>query len=171
MNKLNNVLDTFEDNIVDIRKICVQKVLVIQRENAPYKKINIEEKITMDDLWQHVRYLEVEKRTKNYIRTVKRIDSKEKSKKNFYKKSITDEDIERARETLISDLYDGKLSERKNRTGLCPFHDEKTPSFTIFPNNRFKCFGCGAYGSSIDFVMKRDNLDFIKVVKILCNMT
>lgn len=51
----------------------------------------------------------------------------------------------------------------------CPFHDEKTPSFTIDMNrNGFKCFGCNESGGVVDFVMKYDNVDFVKAVEILC---
>jgi DNA primase len=51
--------------------------------------------------------------------------------------------------------------------GLCPFHDEKTPSFFIFDNNRFKCFGCGAHGDSIDFIQKLYGLSFQDALKHL----
>ena len=44
--------------------------------------------------------------------------------------------------------------------GLCPFHTEKTPSFYIFPDNHFKCFGCGVHGDSIDFIQKLHGLSF-----------
>ena len=45
--------------------------------------------------------------------------------------------------------------------GLCPFHSEKTPSFTVNPQRRmFHCFGCGAGGSVIDFVMTYERLEF-----------
>lgn len=45
--------------------------------------------------------------------------------------------------------------------GLCPFHaDKKSPSFFVYPNNTFHCFGCQAHGTIIDFVMRYDNLDF-----------
>lgn len=48
-----------------------------------------------------------------------------------------------------------------NYTGLCPFHSEKTPSFTVFPStSSFYCFGCGAGGDVITFVMKSENLDY-----------
>lgn len=50
----------------------------------------------------------------------------------------------------------------------CPFHSEKTPSFTVFPDTQsFYCFGCGAGGDVITFVMKAENLDFIDAVKLL----
>ncbi len=49
----------------------------------------------------------------------------------------------------------------KNFSGLCPFHDEKTPSFIVFPNRqRFKCFGCGEGGDVINFTKKIMNTDF-----------
>ena len=46
-------------------------------------------------------------------------------------------------------------------TGLCPFHDEKSPSFTVYPaTNTFKCFGCGEGGDAIHFLMEKENLTF-----------
>ena len=49
----------------------------------------------------------------------------------------------------------------KNLVGLCPFHNEKTPSFCIYPeNNSFFCFGCNKGGDVISFVMGVENLDF-----------
>ena len=46
--------------------------------------------------------------------------------------------------------------------GLCPFHNEKTPSFTVSPDKQlFHCFGCGAGGSIIRFLMDFDNLEFV----------
>ncbi len=50
----------------------------------------------------------------------------------------------------------------------CPFHKEKTPSFTINDDKQFyHCFGCGAHGDVIGFVMQHDNLDFIAAVEVL----
>ncbi|MFV0412668.1 MAG: DNA primase, partial [Oscillospiraceae bacterium] len=49
-----------------------------------------------------------------------------------------------------------------------PFHNEKTPSFSVYPEtNSFYCFGCGAAGSAIDFVKRIQNLDFVEAVKFL----
>lgn len=56
----------------------------------------------------------------------------------------------------------------RNLVGLCPFHSEKTPSFNLYPENgSFYCFGCGAGGDVITFVMKIENLDYIEAVKFL----
>lgn len=55
-----------------------------------------------------------------------------------------------------------------NLNGLCPFHSEKTPSFTVFPSTQsFYCFGCGAGGDAITFVMRMENLDYITAVRTL----
>jgi len=51
--------------------------------------------------------------------------------------------------------------------GLCPFHSENTPSFFVFQDNRFKCFGCGESGDCINFVMKLHGLSFPDALKHL----
>lgn len=59
----------------------------------------------------------------------------------------------------------------KTLVGLCPFHNEKTPSFTVYPDTRsFYCFGCGAGGDIISFVRRIDNLDYIEAVKAVAQM-
>ena len=62
-----------------------------------------------------------------------------------------------------------RLSRKGNEyTGLCPFHKEKTPSFTVNEEKGFyHCFGCGAHGSAIDFVMNIDGLSFPEAVETL----
>ena len=58
----------------------------------------------------------------------------------------------------------------RNFTGLCPFHNEKTPSFSVSQEKQiYKCFGCGEAGNVISFVMKEKNLPFIEAVKYLAN--
>lgn len=55
-----------------------------------------------------------------------------------------------------------------NYNGLCPFHNEKSPSFTVFPATQsFYCFGCGAGGDVITFIMKSENLDYADAVRTL----
>ena len=56
----------------------------------------------------------------------------------------------------------------KNFKGLCPFHNEKTPSFVVTPEKQiFHCFGCGAGGNAISFVMKLERLEFPEAVRLL----
>lgn len=55
-----------------------------------------------------------------------------------------------------------------NVKGLCPFHNEKTPSFTVYPDSQsFYCFGCGAGGDAISFIMKYNNLDYTDAIEYL----
>ena len=56
----------------------------------------------------------------------------------------------------------------KNYLGLCPFHQEKSPSFNVNPSEQFfYCFGCKAAGNAIDFVMKRDRIEFLDAMRLL----
>ena len=58
-----------------------------------------------------------------------------------------------------------------NFKGLCPFHGEKTPSFTVSPSKGFyHCFGCSAHGTAIGFLMAYDNLEFPEAVEALAEM-
>jgi hypothetical protein len=58
-----------------------------------------------------------------------------------------------------------------NWMGLCPFHGEKSPSFTVNPTRGMvHCFGCGEHGSAIDFVMKTERLEFIDALKLVVRL-
>jgi len=70
-------------------------------------------------------------------------------------------------ETTISQYVNLKRR-GKNLVGLCPFHGEKTPSFTIYPESgSFYCFGCGVGGDVFTFTSLIENLDYIESVKLL----
>lgn len=70
-------------------------------------------------------------------------------------------------EALISDYVTLKHQGRIAR-GLCPFHSEKTPSFTVYPETQsFYCFGCGKGGDAITFIRDIENLDYVEAVKFL----
>ncbi|HBZ20286.1 MAG TPA: DNA primase, partial [Bacteroidales bacterium] len=57
-----------------------------------------------------------------------------------------------------------------NYLGLCPFHNEKTPSFTVSPSKEiFKCFGCGKVGNSVNFIMEHEHLTYPEALKYLAN--
>lgn len=58
----------------------------------------------------------------------------------------------------------------KNLVGLCPFHNEKTPSFTVYPENgSFYCFGCGVGGDVFTFISLAENLDYMEAVRLLAD--
>ncbi len=72
-------------------------------------------------------------------------------------------------ESVVSSYVNLKRRGR-NCVGLCPFHNEKTPSFTLYPENgSFYCFGCGTGGDVIRFVMLAENLDYIEAVRYLAD--
>ena len=57
-----------------------------------------------------------------------------------------------------------------NYLGLCPFHNEKTPSFTVSPSKEiFKCFGCGKSGNTISFIMEHEKLSYVEALRWLAN--
>ena len=71
----------------------------------------------------------------------------------------------------IVELIDGYVPLKKagaNYAACCPFHSEKTPSFTVSPSKQFyHCFGCGAHGTAIGFLMEYSGLGFVETVKDL----
>jgi DNA primase len=71
----------------------------------------------------------------------------------------------------IVDLVDSYVPLKKagaNYAACCPFHNEKSPSFTVSPTKQFyHCFGCGAHGTAISFVMEYQGLGFVDAVKDL----
>ena len=72
-------------------------------------------------------------------------------------------------ETLIGGYVSLKRA-GSNLKGLCPFHSEKSPSFTVYPSdNSFYCFGCGVGGNAITFVRLRENLDYPDAIQFLAN--
>lgn len=87
------------------------------------------------------------------------------------KTGVTEEDISNAKEVSIQELYDSWVKPKfhSNRfIACCPFgHKDNTPSFTVSHRNLFKCFSCQKSGSSIDFIMELQGLDFIKAVKFI----
>src|SRR5437764_3121359 len=84
-----------------------------------------------------------------------------------------DEDIGLVRQrTSIVDVISEQVTLKPagggNLKGLCPFHDEKTPSFTVSSTrNVYFCHGCGAGGDAIRFVMETDHLTFVEAVERL----
>ncbi len=59
----------------------------------------------------------------------------------------------------------------KEFKACCPFHDEKTPSFTVSPGKGFyHCFGCGEHGNALDFLMQYDHMEFVEAVESLAGM-
>ncbi len=85
--------------------------------------------------------------------------------------SFIDDLIERVD---IVDVIDSRVKLKKagkNYSACCPFHDEKTPSFTVSPDKQFfYCFGCGASGNSVGFVMDYERLSFPEAIESLAKV-
>ena len=85
---------------------------------------------------------------------------------------ISEEIIQKVKESndivdIISENIKLKRTGR-NYSGLCPFHNEKTPSFSVSQDKQiFKCFGCGEAGNVVSYVMKSRNMDFIEAIRFL----
>ena len=88
----------------------------------------------------------------------------------MYSREVIDEVISR---NDIVDVISGYVKLKKNGssyTGLCPFHNEKSPSFSVSGQRQvYHCFGCGAGGNVITFVMEYENFTFIEAVKYLAD--
>src|SRR3954453_3126821 len=85
---------------------------------------------------------------------------------------ILDEDVQRVREAtdLVALAGEHLALKRVGRSvaGLCPFHTEKSPSFTISPEKGvFFCFGCNRSGDAITFIRELEHLDFVEAVERL----
>jgi len=89
---------------------------------------------------------------------------------NFAKMRIPENKIDDVRNSVnIVDVIGSVVRLKKagqNFKGLCPFHQEKTPSFSVHPGKQiYKCFGCGEGGNVFSFLMKDQNLTFYEAVK------
>ena len=87
---------------------------------------------------------------------------------------FTDDFIDRLRDSNdIESVIAGYVDLRrrgKTLTGLCPFHNEKTPSFTVYPEtSSYYCFGCGAGGDVVTFIRNIENLDYVEAIKFLAD--
>src|SRR5690554_4917953 len=74
----------------------------------------------------------------------------------------------------VVEVVDSRVRLKKagrNYQACCPFHNEKSPSFTVAPDKQFyHCFGCGAHGNALDFLMEYDGLDFPDAVEELASI-
>ena len=89
---------------------------------------------------------------------------------------VINDDVQQLRDraNIIDIIGEHLVLKKSGRTfrGLCPFHNEKTPSFHVDPNKQlYHCFGCGAGGDVFTFIMKHDGLDFRESLEVLARKT
>ena len=147
---LKNNLKSLENNNNDFLEII--------------KKIkNKNEKWFIDLIKDYIRKNDKEmKRIKFEIEAYQKVELDDKD-------GITDEEIQQAHTVDCSQFVSIKRKSGKHLFALCPFHQEKTPSFCCFEGGKYKCFGCGEIGDAIDLVMKLYNKGFAESVKFLNN--
>ena len=86
-------------------------------------------------------------------------------------RSFIDDLLARADVVELIDSFVPLKKAGKNYQACCPFHNEKTPSFTVSPDKQFyHCFGCGAHGNAISFLMEYERLEFVEAVEELARI-
>lgn len=153
----------------------IKRIFALEIRETEIKKLEAELK------FEYEKYLDFGfKNTPHWLKSIcgdriknliKKLNSKkvglEFIKQNKKKSSeITSEMIARAKQYPVEKLIE------VNRAGfaLCPFHNETTPSLKIFKDNAWRCFGCGAYGDTIEFIRKKNSLNFVEAIKFLVNL-
>jgi DNA primase len=87
-------------------------------------------------------------------------------------RSVTDDEITRLKSLVSIEQFIGRSvplhRSGQNWTGRCPFHEDRQPSFVVFPQTQtFYCFGCQAHGDLITFLMRAENLTFPEALNVL----
>ena len=88
----------------------------------------------------------------------------------YYEEDFVEEVRQRSDGVDIISSYVNLKRTGSNYVGLCPFHNEKTASFSVSPSKQmYYCFGCGEGGNVISFLMKYENYTFIEAMEVLAN--
>jgi len=87
---------------------------------------------------------------------------------------LSDESVERVKQTVdiveVINAHTDLKRQGARMVGLCPFHEERTPSFSVDPQEKlYHCFGCGVGGDVIKFVEEKDGLGFVEAVEVLAD--
>lgn len=157
--------EELEDLTFEKLSICLTKQKYLKEHLEELPK-DLPEIIKGIEVAKYEEYFVIEKWVTYWSRILEIIGVKPKREFELSALTILD-----AKNYPIQDIYQGELAKNGTRyVGLCPFHDEKTPSFTIFTKeNNWHCFGCHRSGDSIDFVQQLDGITFIQAVKKLTN--
>jgi len=169
---LHEALDVFSDNLPDIRAALIDNMSADLELVVPPPTVEGE---LQNELWAELYTLEVEQLIHKRKIALERINSRLQPRSIQQRAGqITEDDVERARQFPIDQMYGGRLMgpESGRRFGHCPFHQEKSASFCIHPNKgegeRWSCFGaCNEHGDAIAYKMKADKVDFLTAVREL----
>jgi hypothetical protein len=175
---LHQLLEIFPEAKNHVSTNLKRSVKVLNQEIAELEQSNINNhnqrfSAPVDQKWiyQHI-IGGVNEKIKSLTTQLKKelfVISSLKGNKEIKAGKITEADVAQAKIVPIDSIYSGQLR-KVGRTliGQCPFHTDKSPSFTIYTNtNRFWCFGCSAGGDSVDFIIKRNGCNFLEAIKFL----
>lgn len=162
--------DGFDDlELITLGKICELRQARRKAEQLHNKRFKALKKTSKDNLWRLVYEFEFQAEEFYINRWLKywtRIGTDPEPKKE--ERGFTDSQIEQAREFPLESLFEGELRTTYNRLmGLCPFHEEKTASFVMYPDNSFHCFGCGAHGKNAIDYLQLQGVSFQEAVRRL----
>lgn len=131
--------------------------------DAVFLEFTLKALVMFSNLKSTINVYEVNKTVLSYA--IRRKTIKDNPEKN----QVGPAEIARAKLFPILSLYsfEKQKNHRLKVQACCPFHGEKSASFFIFQDNKFKCFGCGVHGSAIDFYMKLHSIDFRNAVLAL----
>lgn len=165
---LHNALTIFQDHLEDIKTAVLENCAWRLENVRPWPSIKGE-----NPLIAEIGSWIIEEEKKQIIAvpvyTVKRIVARQQQAGRVRISSkVSEEMIEVARQHPIEDLYTTTTGFRvRGGMGKCPFHDDNTASFSMRRFNRYRCFGCDAKGSVIDFYMRMHDCDFKTAVRLL----
>jgi len=178
----DEIIETFKDNLKDIIQPKLKEALKRRKELKVVRDRKLKvvraktERDSIDEyFWSLLIFHEfseayvIEKWIDYWLNLWYKV-SPQSLPQRFIKNSNTFDEwtIQQARNVPIEKFYEGRLRRSGARlSGLCPFHEERTPSFFIFSDNHFHCYGCQAHGDVIDFVMKTKGISFTEAVRYL----
>lgn len=155
--------------VKDVSQMLLDRYEKVEQLKSEIKALLVEVK-DQDELTQMIREVVLGSTlAREVVKIQEEISWQKRFLANFVESrpEIGDNEIEEANkvplENIIPDLglRSGKLIR------CCPFHEEGTPSFTVFKNNTYYCFGCQEHGTPITFIMKTQHLRFIDAIKYL----
>lgn len=167
---LTIIRDADLSELADIKESVATSLLA---DIATYPKRLPTGEVELDEVRGWVDDLRLETISADRLRLIKLIVARQQQGDKPSRSSITEEMIQIAREVPIETMIDTRIFKSTGKWIACarcplPEHGgERTPSFYIDKQNKYKCFGCGSFGDSIDFHMKLNGVKFIQAVKNL----
>lgn len=171
------LLEIFSNIIPDLSKILAERTVDMEVKKREingifhrYKESSLIDRLIVEDAIRYYRIPELIKIGRDIARLEKLI--KLVKGERVKELPVNRRDIEYAKQMPIEQFvpFDVKKAGIKLYKALCPFHNEKTPSFTIYTDtNQYHCYGCGAHGNVINFIMEYYSYDFVEAVRFLLN--